>query len=295
MNWQAISFDWNQVRAFLATAEEGSLSAGARALGLAQPTLGRQVAALEERLGVTLFERVGRGLVLTQSGRDLLEHVRAMGEAANRIALTAAGRAEGVKGKVCISASDTTAVYLLPDILTALCDAEPLIEIEVIATNSLSDLMRREADIAIRHVRPEDPDLVARLIREGTGNLYVAPAFIRRYGRPETIEDLSTLPFIGLTKPDRMVAEMNRMGLHITEDNISLHSESTVFGWEMVKRGLGVGIMSDDIAARTTGVEQIVPDFSPVPVQLWLTTHRELHTNRRIRVVFDFLAQALRR
>lgn len=293
MNWQAISFDWNQVRAFLATAEEGSLSAAARALGLAQPTLGRQVTALEDRLGVTLFERVGRGLILTQSGVDLLEHVRSMGDAATRIALVAAGRSEAVAGKVCISASDAMAIYVLPEVLAELREAAPEIDIEVLATNSLSDLLRREADIAIRHLRPQEPDLVAKLVCEWPAHLYAAPAFLRRYGRPQTLDDLRDLPFIGMGKPEVMVSELARIGLSVRAQNIRFYSENIAVGWEMVRRGVGVGLMSADVARRTTGVERIVPDFMPIPVQVWLTTHRELRNSRRIRVVFGFLAKAL--
>ena len=131
MNWAAINFDWNQVRAFLATVEEGTLSAAARALGLTQPTLGRQVAALEASLKVTLFERVGKTLVLTKAGLDLLEHVRQMGEAATRISLSAAGHGQTVEGEVRISTSDGFAAYLLPDILKDLREIAPGISVEV--------------------------------------------------------------------------------------------------------------------------------------------------------------------
>ena len=106
MKWQTVSFDWNQARAFLVTVEEGSLTAAARALGLTQPTLGRQVAALEDSLGVTLFDRVGRSLRLTPSGLELLDHVRSMGDAAGRVSLTASGQSQTVEGQVCITASD---------------------------------------------------------------------------------------------------------------------------------------------------------------------------------------------
>jgi DNA-binding transcriptional LysR family regulator len=294
MNWSAIAFDWNQIRAFLATAEEGSLSAAARGLGLTQPTLGRQVAALEERLGVTLFERAGRSLILTPTGQDLLDHVRAMGEAAHRVALVAAGRAEGVAGKVCISASDAMAAYVLPPLLADLRDRSPEIEIEVLATNSLSDLLHREADIAIRHVRPEEPDLVARLVREGVGGVYAAPAVLRRYGRPHALADLADLPFVGLSTPERMLEELHRLGLPLTRRNIGLYCENMAVACEMVRAGLGVGLMSDDIARAFPEVERVLPEFA-VPVPLWLVTHRELNTSRRIRVVFDFLAGALRR
>ena len=136
MNWLSVSFDWNQARAFLATAEEGSLSAAARALGQTQPTIGRQVAALEEDLGVTLFERVGRSLALTQSGLELLDHFRAMGDAASRISLTASGQSQAIEGQVSITATPVLATYRLPAILKRLRDEAPGIVIEIIASHS---------------------------------------------------------------------------------------------------------------------------------------------------------------
>lgn len=143
MNWQAISFDWNQVRAFLVTAEEGSLSAAARSLRLAQPTLSRQVSGLEQRLGVTLFERGNRSMALTAAGFELLEHVRVMGEAAMRVSLTASGQAQAVEGRVCITATDVFATYHLPPILARVREQAPGIEIEVIASDEVCDLRRR--------------------------------------------------------------------------------------------------------------------------------------------------------
>jgi len=151
MDWNSVNFDWNRARAFLVTAEEGSLSAAARALGMAQPTLGRQVDALERELGVTLFQRVGRGLVLTPGGLALLDHVRAMGEAANRVSLSAFGQSQSIEGTICISASETYAAVLLPPIIAKLRLAEPRIKIEIIASHTTSDLRRREADIALRN------------------------------------------------------------------------------------------------------------------------------------------------
>lgn len=295
MNWAAIAFDWNQIRAFLATAEEGSLSAAARALGLTQPTVGRQVTALEDHLDVALFERAGRGLVLTPTGHALLDHVRAMGEAAHRVSLVAAGRAETVSGKAAISASDSMAAYVLPDVLVALRDTAPEIEIELVATNAFSDLLHREADIAIRHVRPSERELVAKLLREGEGGLYAAPAFLRRHGRPRRLEDLADLPFVGISDPDRMVLELQRRGWPVTRRNFALYSENMAVATELMRAGLGVGLLSDDIARRLPEVERVLPDLPPIPVPVWLVTHRELHTSRRIRVVFDLLAEALAR
>mgnify|MGYP003955796289 CR=1 FL=1 len=130
MDWQRVDFDWNHVRAFLATADEGSYSAAARTLGIAQPTVGRQVAALEAELGVTLFERDGRGLGLTASGLELVEHVRAMSEAAFRVSRIAAGQAVSLAGRICITASDVVATYLLPPVVAKLPALHPLPKLE---------------------------------------------------------------------------------------------------------------------------------------------------------------------
>ena len=159
MDWQAVAFDWNRARAFLVTAEEGSFSAAARALGMSQPTVGRQVAALEQELEVTLFERVGAGLELTAAGLDLLEHVRVMGKAASLMALAATGRAETIEGTVCISASEINAVYILPPIIERIRRTHPAVEIEIVASNNASDLRRREERIEVLGI-----DLDRRLV-----------------------------------------------------------------------------------------------------------------------------------
>ena len=293
MNWQAVSFDWNQARAFLVTAEEGSLSAAARALGLTQPTLGRQVSALEEKLGVTLFERVGHSLALTQSGLELLDHVRTMGEAAGRVSLTASGQSQAIEGQVCITASDAMSAYHIPIVLKQLREIAPSIEVEVFASNTVRDLTRREADIAIRHVRPVQPDLIAKLVRETSARLYASTAYLDVHGRPSSPSELSDAVFIGFEHSDRLLAGLNALGLALTKSNFKLITNSGVAGWEMVKQGLGIGVMVEEIAALTPGVECVLPQLDPIPVPIWLTAHRELHTSPRIRLVFDLLAEAL--
>ena len=166
MDWTAVKFDWNRARAFLVTAEEGSLSAAARALEMTQPTLSRQVAALEEELGVALFERLKGGLALTQSGIELLAHVRAMGEAASQFSLSATGQSQALEGNICIAASEIDATFRLPAIIQTLRTLEPGINIEIVVSNQVSDLKRREADIAIRSFQPTQHDLIARKIKD---------------------------------------------------------------------------------------------------------------------------------
>lgn len=153
MHQRMDQLDWNHLKAFLETAETGSLSAAARKLGLTQPTLSRQVAAIERQLGVTLFERVGKAMVPTRTGLALLDHARVMGSAADELRLAASGQSEAVDGVVSISATEPVAAYLLPGVLARLRQQAPGIVIEVVTSDALSDLQRREADIAVRHVR----------------------------------------------------------------------------------------------------------------------------------------------
>ncbi|MGB3337712.1 MAG: LysR family transcriptional regulator [Devosia sp.] len=285
--------DWNQLHAFIATVEFGSLSAAARKLGLTQPTVGRQVAALEQDLGVLLFERVGRSLTLTVTGRELFESARLMSETASRLSIIASGQSQSIEGLVRITASDIVAAYTLPPILKQLHALAPGIAIEVVAANDVRDLMRREADIAIRHVRPEQPDLIARRCRGTTAHLYAATSYLDSHGRPRTGADLAEASFIGYSEADGLVAELGARGVPVTRRNFKWTTGSVVTAWEMIRQGLGIGVVFRDIAVGAPGVEPVLPDLTPFDVPIWLVVHRELHTSRRIRLVFDLLAEQL--
>ena len=285
--------DWNQLKAFLETAETGSLSAAARKLGLTQPTLSRQVAAIERRMGVTLFERVGKAMALTSTGLDLLEHARAMGAAADALGLAATGRSQAVGGVVSVSASDAVATYLLPPLVRQLRDQEPGIVIEVIASNALSDLLRREADIAIRHVKPEQPELIARLIREASAGFYASEDWVQLNGHPRSAAEAAHLPFVGSDRSGQFLAYLRQHGLPVGEANFSCYADHSVAHWALVRKGMGIGAMMDEIARGTPGIVRVLDDVPPVHFPIWLVTHRELRTARRIRVVFDALAKGL--
>ncbi len=283
--------DWNQLRAFLETAESGSLSAAARKLGLTQPTLSRQVAAIELSMGVTLFERVGKAMALTPTGLDLLEHARAMGAAAEALSLAATGRSQAVGGVVSVSASDMVAAHLLPPLVRQLREQEPGIAVEVISTNALSDLQRREADIAIRHVKPEQPDLIARFIREAAAHFYASQAWVQAHGHPRTGEAAAHLPFVGSDRSGQFLGYLRQHGLPLSEANFSCYADHSVAHWALVRQGMGIGAMMDEIALATPGIVRVLDDLPPVRFPIWLVTHRELRTARRIRVVFEALAQ----
>lgn len=293
MDWTKISFDWNRARAFLVTAEEGSLSAAARALGLAQPTLGRQVRALEDELGVALFERAGRGLVPTHAGLEMLEHIRNMGEAAYGVTRIASGQSHSVEGTVTITASEVTSAYVLPPILAELRQAHPGIRVDVVASNTLRDLRRREADIAIRHVAPDDPDLIARKLRPGVARLYAAPAYLDRAGPFDTAEQLAQADFVGFEENESFLAGLNAWGVPVLAERFVACSASHLVQWHMVKQGIGVGVMSERVGDATPGIARISEWLEPFRYDTWLVSHRELTTSRRLRIVFDFIANSL--
>lgn len=293
IHWCMDDLDWNQLKAFLETAETGSLSAAARKLGLTQPTLSRHVAAIEQRMGVTLFERVGKAMALTPTGVDLLEHARAMGAAAEALGLTASGHSEALGGVVSVSATDILAAHFLPPLVRQLREKEPGIAIEVISSDALSDLLRREADIAIRHVKPEQPDLIARLIREPSANFYASEDWVRVHGHPRHAEEAAHLPFVGSDRSGHFLAYLRQHGLSLSEANFSCYSENSAGNWALVRHGMGIGAMVDEIALSTPGIVRVLDDVPPLRFPIWLVTHRELRTSRRIRVVFEALAQGL--
>lgn len=291
MTWDASSFDWTQARAFLATAEAGSFSAAARALGMTQPTLGRQVASLEAALDVVLFERIGKRLELTPTGQDILVHIRDMGEAANRASLIASGRTQSISGDVFVSVTDIMAHYVMPQVIAKLRKVAPQIRLRVIAQNALSDLQRREADIAIRHVAPTQPELICRKVRESNGRLYASRSYLDRHGPIETNAATKDAAFVTIGPIDDLLPFLHGWDLPVTEKNMQTCVDAGPAGWEMARQGLGLIPMTDDIACHFPEMQLVLPELAPIPVPYWLTTHRELHSSPKIRLIFDQLAQ----
>lgn len=290
MDWRSIAFDWNHARAFLVTAEEGSLVAAARSLGMTQPTLGRQVAALEKQIGFDLFIRRGRGLELTPNGIKLLEYVRPMGDAANQFSLSASGKSEAIEGKVCITASELLSTFVLPSMVKILRELEPGIEIEINSSNEERDLNRREADIAIRSFRPTQPELITKKLCQVRGHLYAAKSYLQQLGEPISIRELNRANYIDTEKQGRLMSLLNSQGFNLSQQNFPVISNSHIVQWELVKQGLAISATIDEIGDNEPLVSRVVvPELSPIEMDLWIVTHNEFRTNRRIKRVFDLL------
>lgn len=286
-------FDWNHARAFLATVEKGSLSAAARYLGKRQPTISAQVAGLEEALGVLLFERVGRSLVLTTPGAELVEHFKSMGNAANLIALSAAGQSQELKGPVSITATNLLATEHLPPILKQIKKQAPGIVIDIHTTDKIQDLMRREADIAIRHNRPDEPELIGKLISQVPLHLYASVEYLSSHGVPENISDLTNHDFIGFERPENLISYLKNMGVSLNSANVNFLTQSGTLVLSLVEAGLGISILTEKIAKKNPKLIQVLPNIDPISVPLWLVSHRELRNSQRIRFVFDMLSAEL--
>lgn len=293
MDWDALRFDWNHARAFLATAEEGSLSAAARALGITQPTLGRQVAALEREMRVVLFERVGRGLRLTPGGEALRDQLRAMAEAATRFSRAAAGQSESIEGRIRITTTHVYAAHVLPPVILRLRALHPGIEVEIVADNAPTDLLRREADIAIRNYASTQPELVVRRLADDVGNFYATPAYLRAIGEPRDAAEMARGEFIGFPTREAMAAAMRARGFALTPAHFPIISENNLVQWEFVKRGGGIGLMTEAVGDAEPLVRRVLPAAPGIRFPVYLAAHRELHASRRMRVVFDVLAEAL--
>ncbi|MDC0602911.1 LysR family transcriptional regulator, partial [Aliiglaciecola sp.] len=293
MDWRTVKFDWNRVRAFLVTAEEGSLSAAARALDISQPTLGRQVSLLEQELGVALFLREGRGLKLTENGLELVEFARSMGNAASQLSLVASGKSQNIEGNISISATEDASIFVLPSIIKKLRSIHPSINIEIIASNSETDLQRHEADIAIRGFRPTQGDLIARKVKSVTANYYATPGYIASIGNPTKLAELKNANFVGFDKSDQMIQRLAQMGLQLTSQNFPFISTNRIVHWELVKQGLCIGIFAEEAGDAEAYLAKVLPLEPPYEGEIWLVAHRELKMNRRIKTVYEFLAAEL--
>ncbi|WP_375748137.1 LysR family transcriptional regulator [Vibrio sp. HN007] len=294
MNWKSISFDWNRTRAFLATAELGSLSAAAKSLCVTQPTLSRQVSALEDELGVALFERSAHKLTLTRSGIELLNIAREMGDVAHKFSMAANGQSEALKGVVVISACQLDAVYRLPPILSKLRRKEPNISIELVVTNDVSDLKRRDADIALRSFQPSQPSLIAKKLGVERVYLYGTREYLQPFFDLGATGEFRDIQIIGFENNRRIIEQLAEHGWQLVEDNFKLSTEFQPAQLELCKNHLGLMYLPEDIAKQEPKLMRAPEDFFPMmEIPLWLVCHEELRTNMRVRRVFDLLAAEL--
>jgi DNA-binding transcriptional LysR family regulator len=286
-------FDWTLIRSFLAVLEAGSLTAAAQRLGAQQPTLGRHVAELEAQLGGALFERTGRGLAPTALALRIAEAAGDMQRAADVLRTEVLGQQSAATGTVRVTASAVVACWLLPEILRDLQQAEPEIQIELVASNQLSNLLRREADIAVRMVRPEQGSLVARKLLDIGIGCYAHRDYLAQHGEPRTLADILTHRLIGMDQDEVLLRGFAQMGLAATRESFALRTDDQVTYCRLLAAGAGLGFATHYVAAQLPGLVRLLPGLPVPPLPCWLAVHREIRGNRVIRRAYDFLAEAI--
>nr|WP_295662636.1 LysR family transcriptional regulator [Polymorphobacter sp.] len=290
----SIDPDWALYRTLLSVLDEGSLSAASRALGLTQPTVARHIDALEAALGVDLFIRSQRGLEPTDLAFSLHAQAQIMATTAAALLRTASGTTGEVAGTVRITASDVVVVEHLPAILTRLRQAQPKVVIELSLTDRVSDLLAREADIAIRMTEPTQGALLARRLPSIDLGFHAHRDYLAAAGTPASIADLSAHALIGYDADTRALRVMAAKLPALDRANFALRADSNLAQLGMIRAGFGIGLCQTVIAKRDPALVRVLPEVT-LPLPLWIVMHEDLKTTARYRVVFDALAEGLAR
>lgn len=285
--------DWSLWRSFLAAVQEGSLSGAARKLGATQPTVGRHIDALEAALGVPLFVRAQRGLTPTAAALDLLPHAQAMDAAAAALVRTASGEVGGEEGTVRLTTSHTVGTWVAPGMIRDFRDAHPGIDVELVLSDENKDLLKREADIAIRMVRPQQGALVARKIADSPVGLFARQDYLARHGTPRTLDDLQRHTLIGPESNTWGLQRLREMGVAVGRESFSIRADSEIAQQSLVRAGAGIGGIQLRIAEKTPELVRVLPDLVEIPLEVWLVMHEDLRASRRVRLLYDHLAGAL--
>ena len=284
---------WELYRSFLSVLKEGSLSGAARALGIAQPTVGRHIAALEGSLGVTLFTRSQVGLLPTEAAQTLEPFAQAMSSSAAALKRAAEGHGSGIQGTVRITASEVMGVEVLPPILAQLQSEHPGLKVELMLSNRVQDLLKREADIAVRMTPPKQEQLIARRVGQVSLGLHAHKKYLRKRGTPQSLADLTQHALIGFDEETPFVRAA-RKGFPVWQrDAFAFRTDSDVAQLALIRAGCGIGICQVALAAREPQLVQLLPDGLTLGLETWLTMHEDLRHTPRCKAAFDALLQGL--
>jgi DNA-binding transcriptional LysR family regulator len=284
---------WDYYRAFLAVLRTGSLSAAARELHLAQPTVGRQIVALEKALGgKALFTRSQSGLLPTRIALELQPHAENMAASAE-VMVRATSKANALKGAVRVTASDMIGVEVLPPVLRTFSVARPNITIELALSNRNADLLKRDADVAVRMVRPSQKALLAKRVGRIAVGLHAHRQYLDRHPAPTLLEDLEHHVLIGFDQIPAYAKDMTIGGRPITRDVFRFRSDSDAAQLAALRAGLGIGACQYGIARRNSDLVPLLTREFSLSFDTWVVMHEDQRRVDRVRDMFDHLAQAM--
>lgn len=287
---------WDLFQSLHAVLQAGSFSAAARVRGLTQPTLGRHIEALEQNLGSPLFVRSPRGLTPTDLAESIRPHLEEMASASAAALRDASGASDSSKGVVRVAASDIMGVEVLPQILAGFQDRYPDITIELVLSNKAEDLSRRDADIAVRMVRPTQGSLVARKVGTTEIGFYATPGYIERRGMPASMADLiaggHTVIGFDRHRPQLEALAGLDLGREITRDIFDLRTDNDVAQVAAVRAGLGIGAVQNAVARRA-GLAPVLANAFHFELEIWIAMHENLKGSKRMRLMFDHLVEGM--
>ena len=288
----AVPLPWSLIEAFIGVADAGSLTRAASALGVSQPTLSRQIQTLEDQLGVTLFVRHARGLTLSERGVELLASARQVDHHVDQFLRRATGMRAEPEGSVRISAAEPIAAHVLNPAFRELRRSFAQISIELVADNSVASLSRREADIAVRMVRPVQLDLVAKRLGTIPVALYASADYLAVHGQPRGIDDVDDHTLIGFDRDDYWLAAVTSMGLRA--DHFRFRSDSILVQIEAARAGVGIAALHTNLARRHPELIPVLPHVALPALEVWLVVHQDLRGDPAVRAVLAALEATLR-
>jgi DNA-binding transcriptional LysR family regulator len=280
--------DWDLFQSLHAVLEAGTLSAAAKLRGLTQPTLGRHIETLEQRLGSPLFLRSPRGLQPTDLALELKPHLHDMAAAASAAVRDASGAADSLIGSIRITASEMVGAEVLPPMLTTFREAHPGIVIELMMSNIVDDLSRREADIAVRMAPPTQNALVAKKVGEVELGFFATEKYLQRHSMPGGMEDFKDHAIIGFDGPRRSIRDLAGTMVDVSRETFDFRSDSDLAQLAMVRADYGIGVCQPTIARRH-GLVRVLPDVAVFNLGVWIVMHENLRASRRMRLMFDHL------
>lgn len=285
------NIDWDLVRSFLAVSRHGSVSAAARELGVSQPTLSRAVQTLEAETGLNLFKRTTQGLALTEAGQQLVDAADRMNEAADQFQRQASGLSEELTGDVRISVNEIIGIYLLPSAIAAFREQHPGVHIEIVITNRVSSLSKRDADIALRMFRPTQPDLVARRLPDLEVGFYAHRDYIAKYGKPANFEEFMAHPVVGFDEGMDFINGARAFGFELKREDFPLRTDHLLAQLGLMRAGAGISGTHVEIAKHFPELVRVAEFIDLPKLEFWCVCHADVQFNSRIREMMNFLAE----
>ncbi len=287
--------DWDSYRCFLMVAREGSLSAAARRLNISQPTIGRRIHALEQSLQARLFVRENHGYRLTPAGERILELIENMERDALAVERRVGGDDKSLAGEVCLCTTEGIATYWLAPKLPKLKECLPEIEIEIVVGIHMLDLLRREADLALRIGNPGSEELVGRRLGQVHCGLFASKAYLAKHGRPKSLEDLAQHSLVESTREIAGLAQVRLLRDVAPRASTALRCNSVTTQMAAARAGLAILALPLYMAQGAPKLQRILTKSFAPELDIWLLTHRDLKQTARIRAVIDFLAKEIKR